>query len=66
MFKLSGASEKIVEIMKTKPVVNYIGGGMLPDDRVVGELELRNVSFEYPTKKDVTILKNVSLKVEAN
>lgn len=66
LFKLSGASQKIVEIMKTEPVVNYHGGGMIPDDRVVGELELRNLTFEYPTKKDVTILKNVSLKVQAN
>ena len=66
LFKLSGASQKIVEIMKTEPVVNYHGGGMIPDDRVVGELELRNLTFEYPTKKDVTILKNVSMKVQAN
>ena len=58
--------DKIVEIMKTEPVVNYHGGGMIPDDRIVGELELRNLTFEYPTKKDVTILKNVSLKVQAN
>lgn len=66
LFKLSGAAQKIVEIMKTEPDIKYAGGGMIPEDRVVGELELRNVSFEYPTKKDVKVLKNVSLQVKVN
>ena len=53
MFKMSGASEKLVEIMKHVPFVNCSGGKKIPEEQVVGEIELRNVDFEYPTKKDV-------------
>lgn len=63
---MSGASEKIVEIMQQVPAVNYSGGVTIPADQVVGEIELKNVVFEYPTKKDVKICKNVSLKVKKN
>ena len=66
LFKMSGASEKIVDIMKKEPAVNYAGGRTIPADQVVGEIEIKNVKFEYPTKKDVMICKNVSLKVEKN
>lgn len=30
---------------------------------VVGEIELKNITFRYPTKKDVTVAKNINLKV---
>lgn len=53
LFKMSGASEKIVGIMQRVPEVNYGDGKTIPADQVVGEIELKNVTFEYPTKKDV-------------
>jgi len=31
-----------------------------------GEVELRNVTFNYPSKKDVQVCKNISLKVAQN
>ena len=34
------------------------------DQEVVGEIELKNITFRYPTKKDVTVAKNINLKVE--
>lgn len=66
LFKMGGASEKIVGIMQLQPEVNYGGKVTIPDDQVVGEIELRNVAFEYPTKKDVVICKNVSMQVKKN
>lgn len=64
LFKISGASEKIVAIMQHVPAVNYAGGVTIPEDQVVGEIEFKNVTFAYPTKKDVTVCRDVSFKVK--
>ena len=66
VFKVIGASEKIVKMMQHVPKVNSRGGLFIPDDRCAGELEFRNVSFEYPTKAGAQVLKRVSFKVEQN
>jgi len=63
IFKVAGASEKIVNIMQTKQVINTRGGKTIPDEQVRGEVEFRNVNFCYPTKTDVQVTKNLSLKV---
>jgi ABC-type multidrug transport system fused ATPase/permease subunit len=66
VYKIIGASEKIVEMMKTKVTVNASGGMILPDDKIVGEIELRNVDFHYPTKPGVQVSKKVCIKVKKN
>lgn len=67
VFKVAGASEKIVQMMQHKPKVDALSGGnTIPDSEVVGCLELKNVTFRYPTKKDVEVAKKVSIKVEEN
>ncbi len=40
-----------------------IGSGGIKKESFVGEIEFRNVVFHYPTRPDVPILKNLSLKV---
>lgn len=37
--------------------------GIIPQ-RVTGRIEFRNIMFKYPTRPDVTILKNLSLDIE--
>lgn len=66
VFKLSGASEEIVKMMKYQPQVNSAGGKVMDAKEVVGEIELKNITFRYPTKLDVTVAKNINLKVEQN
>ena len=61
VYKIAGASEKIVEMMRTAVTVNASGGMTLPEKDVVGEIELKNVSFHYPTKPTVKVSKNVSI-----
>jgi len=46
-----GASTKIVEILEHKPKINTTGG-MRPDSSN-GTLQLKNLQFQYPSKKDV-------------
>jgi ABC-type multidrug transport system fused ATPase/permease subunit len=53
IFKMFGASDKIIKMMSHVPNVNALGGAVIPNDQVYGELELRNVKFSYPTKDDV-------------
>lgn len=60
-----GASEKVIQFMEIETKVNAHGGSALDDDAVSGVLELKNVSFNYPTKPDVQVLNDVSLKVDA-
>lgn len=37
--------------------------GIIPES-ITGELEFKNVMFNYPTRPDLTILKNLSLKIK--
>ena len=53
LFKLVGASEQVIKIMKQLPKINPRGGVTIPENEVRGEVELKNVSFWYPTKTDV-------------
>ena len=48
-----GTSDKIVEILSQTPKINTTGGIAIEEDKVDGNIELRNVKFTYPTKKDV-------------
>jgi ABC-type multidrug transport system fused ATPase/permease subunit len=51
-------------MMKTEVIVNASGGMILPENLIVGEIELRNVNFHYPTKPSVKVSKDVSIKVK--
>ena len=54
MYKVAGAAEKIMVMMKHKPEsINPKGGEILPADKLTGEIEFKNVTFNYPTKPDV-------------
>jgi len=36
----------------------------MDEKEVVGEIELKNITFRYPTKSDVIVAKKINLKVE--
>jgi ABC-type multidrug transport system fused ATPase/permease subunit len=36
------------------------------EKEVVGQIQLKNVKFSYPTKKDVEVLKGVSIVIQKN
>lgn len=40
--------------------------GSLKPDEIKGDIEFRGVTFAYPSKKTLQVLKNVSFKVGAN
>ena len=61
--QVMGAADRIVEVMSYVPAVNC-KGGIKPEGEVKGNLELRDVKFHYPGKKDVQVLKGVSFSVD--
>jgi ABC-type multidrug transport system fused ATPase/permease subunit len=63
IFKIQGASEKLVKMMKYIPTVNSRGGTKIYADDCKGVLRLNNVCFNYPSKKDVQILNDISLDI---
>ncbi len=56
-----GASERIFEILEkqTQEVIS----GQRPD-RIAGKIEFTNVSFSYPTRRDIKVIKNLTFTVE--
>ena len=61
-----GASDKIFEMMSYVPEVLSSGGEEPPVEDVTGKIELRDVKFTYPSKRDegIQVLKGVSLSVD--
>lgn len=65
VMSIIGASHKIVELLEYEPHINTQGGKQLKKD-CKGEIQIENVKFSYPTKKDVEILKGVSIDIQKN
>ena len=61
-----GASDKVVELIQYKAAINTQGGDKISDNEVSGVIEIKDVKFNYPSKKDVQVLKGVSISVDNN
>ncbi|KAH8547854.1 P-loop containing nucleoside triphosphate hydrolase protein [Umbelopsis sp. PMI_123] len=59
-----GAAYKIFQTIDRVPVIDPDYEGGVKPDKVVGNIEFKNVQFKYPTRPDVTILKNLSLAIK--
>lgn len=55
------AMGKVLNLMNTQ---HGETSGSLKPEKIRGEIEFCNVTFSYPTKKHVKVLKNVSFKIE--
>ncbi|KAI7871025.1 putative ABC transporter protein [Spinellus fusiger] len=58
-----GAAYKIYETIDRVPAINADSNEGEAPSSIMGEIEFRNVKFTYPTRPDVPILKNLSLKI---
>ncbi|CAD8176902.1 unnamed protein product [Paramecium octaurelia] len=61
MISAAAVSEKIFSIMD-HPV--KIQNGSLDAQQITGEITLKNVTFQYPTKSNVTTLKSIDLEIK--
>jgi len=53
VYKVIGASTKIITMMQKIPSINTKGGKIIADENIDASIEFRNVNFCYPTKPDV-------------
>jgi ATP-binding cassette, subfamily B, bacterial len=58
-----GASERILEILAEKEEVD-ITKETAPNP-IVGNIEFKNVAFNYPSRPDIMVLKDLSLKINS-
>ena len=60
VMSIFGASDKIVMLMQHTPTVNATGGSR-PQPQAESRIDLKEVEFNYPSKKEVQVLKGVSI-----
>lgn len=64
--KAIGASERVIEILDEQQE----DAGLLQDEKTIehtieGNIAFENVTFAYPSRREITVLKNVSFEVQA-
>ncbi|MES2731378.1 MAG: ABC transporter transmembrane domain-containing protein [Bacteroidota bacterium] len=59
-----GASERIREILQEESEIDT-SQASLPMPHIAGDISFRHVKFAYPSRKDVTVLKDISLEVSS-
>ncbi len=62
--KAAGASENLLEILNGKTESNFISGDQKFE--FLGAIKFENVTFSYPQRKDITVLKNISFSIKPN
>lgn len=60
--KTVGSSERLLEILKTNPEIDATKN-IGTKTNINGKITFENVQFEYPTRKDVKVLKGVSFNI---
>ncbi|XP_060782148.1 ATP-binding cassette sub-family B member 10, mitochondrial [Neoarius graeffei] len=65
LMKGLGAGTRLWELMGRKPEFPLSEGLVLRPEQLKGALEFHNVSFAYPTRKDISVFQNLSLSVPA-
>jgi ABC-type multidrug transport system fused ATPase/permease subunit len=60
-----GATERVREILNSGSEVVVKEMPILPERRLKGDIEFKNVQFRYPTREDVEVLKGLNMTVKA-
>ncbi|MEZ4884153.1 MAG: ABC transporter transmembrane domain-containing protein [Chitinophagales bacterium] len=65
--KSIGSSERISDLLKEESEVKVrtpkTGLTTSPKQKINGDIDFENVKFHYPTRKDIRVLKNISLHI---
>ncbi|KAI8976833.1 putative ABC transporter protein [Pilobolus umbonatus] len=60
-----GAAYKVFATIDRVPEIDPDNKQGITKERITGEIEFKNIQFAYPTRPDIPILKNLSLKIKA-
>ncbi|XP_070822421.1 ATP-dependent translocase ABCB1 [Chaetodon trifascialis] len=58
-----GAAHKVYSIIDHKPSINSFSEDGFKPDYIKGDIEFKNIHFNYPSRPEIKILDNLSLKV---
>ena len=61
--KAKDSAASIFEILDSKPSIDSSSNEGITLPSVTGNIELQNVNFKYPTRPDVQIFKDLSLRI---
>ncbi|KAL9652493.1 hypothetical protein ABK040_000065 [Willaertia magna] len=56
------SGKNILKVIYRVPALRYTGG--IHPDKIVGNIEFKNVCFSYPTRPNVQVLKNFNLQIQ--
>ncbi|KAI8149541.1 P-loop containing nucleoside triphosphate hydrolase protein [Fennellomyces sp. T-0311] len=59
-----GAAHKVFSTIDRVPVIDPDSEDGIKPEKVIGEIEFKDVKFSYPTRPDITILKKLTLKIK--
>lgn len=60
-----GATERVQEMLEAIPEVQVEEGKSSLSTKYRGDIQFSNVKFSYPTRKDIVVLKDIDLKIDA-
>ncbi|KAI2474291.1 LOW QUALITY PROTEIN: ATP binding cassette (ABC) transporter subfamily B member, partial [Diabrotica virgifera virgifera] len=61
----AAASKKIFSVIDHKPTINLSKGNGKTLNVLIGNIQFKDVAFRYPSRKDVPILKGLSLNIKS-
>ena len=59
--KSLSSAQRVFEVLNTVPAVDQLAGDTLPE--VKGHLEMKDVCFAYPARRDAPVLEHMSFKI---
>ena len=62
--KAVGAIERVFEILDEHPELLEINEQKIVEHRIEGHVEFKNVTFRYPSRKEIEVLKDVTIKAD--
>jgi ATP-binding cassette, subfamily B, bacterial len=60
-----GATERVREILNSESEVTVRDVVVLPEKKLKGNIEFRDIHFQYPSRADVGVLKGINLNIKA-
>ncbi|MCY4446007.1 MAG: ABC transporter transmembrane domain-containing protein [Rhodobacteraceae bacterium] len=66
LLRASGATERLIELLEVEDSVKDPVTPLLLPPSIQGTIEFRGVSFCYPSRTDVSALKDINLKIKPN
>ncbi|PCJ82452.1 MAG: multidrug ABC transporter ATP-binding protein [Flavobacteriales bacterium] len=64
--KAVGSTEHLLEILDEKPeIIEVERKDVLPHEKIIGHVQFGNVSFSYPARKEMGVIKNISFEAKS-